>query len=229
MKSKWFNLKDKAITLRKKGYSIKNIESKLKIPRSTLSGWFKNVKLTQKQKDQLLLNWKNGLIIAQKKGGQWHYEQGQKRREKIRREVKEFTSTIRINKPIGELILATFYLAEGSKTENSFGIANSNPKILKGIINLLRFLYILDESKFRCSLHLRKDQEEKSLKTFWSNTLNIPESKFTKSQFDKRTIKKTYSHYKGVCVVNYFDMALQRRVLYIGDTLLDIFNENMGA
>ena len=121
--------------------------------------------------------------------------------------------------------MAAFYLAEGSKKESSFSIANSNSEILKGIINLLRYLYPIDESKFRCSLHLRSDQDEKELKSYWSKLLNIPETKFHKTQFDKRTIKKTYDHYKGVCVLYYHDMALQRRVLYIGERVLNIVNK----
>jgi len=228
MKSKWFNLKNKAISLRKKGLSIRYVEKKLGINRSTLSGWFKNVQLTQAQKDQLLFNWKNGLIAAQKKGGQWHFEQGQKRRTAIREEVESFVFNIRIDKIIGELMFATFYLAEGNKTEGAFGIANSNSKILRSVISLFRFLYPLDESKFRCSLHLRKDQDEKVLKKYWSEILQIPEEKFTKTQFDERAVKKTYDHYKGVCVVYYHDMALQRRILYLGDKLLEMIN-NLGG
>ena len=229
MKSKWFKLKETAISLRKKGFSIKHVEKKLGINRSTLSGWFKNIQLTQAQKDQLLLNWKNGLIAAQKKGSQWHMDQGNRRRTAIREEVQKFIPKEAFDQKTGELIMATFYLAEGGKKENSFAIANSNPAILKGIVTLLRYLYPLDESKFRCCLHLRSDQNEKELKSYWSKLLNIPEAKFHKTQFDKRTIKKTYENYKGVCLVNYFDMALQRRVLYIGDKLLSIIDKNMGA
>jgi len=229
MKSKWFNLKEKAISLRKKGFSIKHVEKKLDINRSTLSGWFKNVQLTNKQKEKLLQNWRDGLVAAQKKGSQWHRDQGNRRRTVIREEVDEFIPKKAFDQKTGELIMATFYLAEGGKKENSFAIANSNPAILKGIVNLLRYLYTLDESKFRCCLHLRSDQNEKELKSYWSKLLNIPETKFHKTQFDKRTITKTYENYKGVCLVNYFDMAIQRRVLYIGDKLLSIIDENMGA
>lgn len=226
MQSRFLPLKSRATSLRKRGLSIPYIENKLGIPRSTLSGWFKDIKLSTKQRKKLLSNWKNGLASARKKAASWHIEDGNKRRRAIKEEIEKFSSDIKIDKKIGELIMATFYLAEGGKTENSFVIANSNPEILKGIISLQRYLYKIDESKFRCALHLRKDQNEKILKNFWSKILDIPEFKFTKTQFDKRTIKKTYDHYKGVCVIHYFDMALQRRVLYLGDKLLEIINKN---
>jgi len=229
MESKHLALKSRATSLRKRGLSLGYIENKLKIPRSTLSGWCKNIKLSKKQKEKLFNNWKNGLANARVKAALWHKKDGDNRRLAIRRDVKNFISGINIDKKIGELIMAIFYLAEGGKKENNFSLANSNPDILKGIINLLRFLYKIDESKFRCVLHLRNDQDEKILKDFWSKTLNIPTIKFLKTQFDKRTIKKTYDHYKGVCVLIYYDMALERRILYLGDEILRIVNNNMGG
>ena len=53
MKSRWFELKSKAVRLRKSGKSIRFIEGKLGIPKSTLSGWFKNIELSNKQKKVL--------------------------------------------------------------------------------------------------------------------------------------------------------------------------------
>lgn len=222
MKSKWFKLKEEAVSLRRKGLSIGYIENKLGINRSTLSGWFKNIQLTELQKKQLIQNSRNGLIIAQKKGGQWNADQGNKRRAVIREEIEQLIPEQVLDKKTGELILAAFYLAEGTKQEGSFIIANSNSEILKGIAGLLRYLYPIDESKFRCCLHLRSDQNEKELKSYWSKLLNVPEEQFLKTQFDKRAIKKTYESYKGVCVLYYYDMALQRRILYLGEKVLSI-------
>ena len=45
MQSKWFELKPTAVKLRRKGFSIGKIEYNLGIPRSTLSGWLKNIEL----------------------------------------------------------------------------------------------------------------------------------------------------------------------------------------
>ncbi|MCX6718741.1 MAG: hypothetical protein NTY81_04070 [Candidatus Staskawiczbacteria bacterium] len=220
--------KESAIKLRKKGKSYRDIENILSVNRSTLNGWLKKIKLTKEQKNKLHNNWLNALVTARKKAVLWHNKGRNERREKAREEVEKFVSNIDIDKNIQEIILATLYLAEGGKTEDSFALANSNPEILLGVVNLLRKVFIIDESKFRCCLHLRKDQDEKILKIFWSKALDIPLAKFYKTQFDKRTVKKTYTHYKGVCVVNYLDMALQRRVLYLGEKLLKIINNNTG-
>jgi transposase len=220
--------KKSAIKLRKKGKSYRDIENILGVNRSTLSGWLKTIKLTKEQKNKLHNNWLNALVNARKKAVLAHNKGKNDRIEKVRQEVEKFVSDINIDKKIQEIILATFYLAEGGKTENCFALANSNPEILVSIMTLLKKTFTIDNSKFRCCLHLRKDQNEKALKRFWSKTLKIPHDKFLKTQFDKRTVKKTYHHYRGVCVLYYLDMALQRRVLYLGDKLLKIIN-NMGA
>lgn len=193
--------------------------------RSTLSGWLKNVELTQEQKEKLYQNWLSALVKARLKASYVHRIERLKRVKKIRQEVEEFTTGIEIDKVLGELIFSIFYLAEGTKRENTITIANLNPHLLKSFLNLFRFLYNPDEKKFRCCLHLRKDQSEIQLKKFWSKTLNIPIFKFHKTQFDKRTVKPTFDDYKGVCVLMYFDMALQRRILYLGEKLLKIMGK----
>jgi hypothetical protein len=217
------NKKRKAIILRKRGKSYRDIEKSLNINRSTLSGWLKDIKLNDKQKEELHNKWLNALAKAREKASLVHKKRRSDRREKIRKEVEDFY--LNIDDKIKEVIFATFYLAEGTKKEGSFAIANSNPLILKSLVNLLRSVYSINEAKFRCCLHLRKDQEENELKKFWSKLLNISKNKFGKTQFDKRTIKKTYDHYKGVCIVYYYDTALQRRVLYLGNKLLEIINK----
>lgn len=217
--------KDKAIQLRKKGRSIRDIEKFLGVARSTLSGWLKNVELTQEQKKKLHQDWLSALVEARLKAAHVNRTDRLKRIEKIKQEIEGFTTGIKIDKVLGELIFSIFYLAEGTKRENTITVANSNPNLLKSFLNLFRFLYNPDETKFRCCLHLRKDQLETQAKNYWSKVLNIPISKFYKTQFDKRTIKPTFDDYKGVCVLMYFDMALQRRILYLGEKLLEIMNK----
>jgi hypothetical protein len=228
MESQWYKLKNQAIALRRKGMSVRYVESKLHIPRSTLSGWFKDVKLTEKQQEKLFQDWESGLVQARKKAVVWHNQQRISRQQAIRTEVEDFFSDVIIDTKVAELILATFYLAEGGKTEDTFVLANSNALMLKGMVYLMRRLYKIDESKLRCTLHLRKDQDDARLKDYWSTLLKVPKQKFLKTQFDKRAIKKTHDYYKGVCVINYYDLALQRRILYLGEKILDTINNKGG-
>jgi predicted transcriptional regulator len=214
------NKKEKAIKLRKKGKSIREIEKILGIARSTLSDWLKNVKLSKEQIERLERRRLANLAKGRAKALLINKTAKLERIKKIQREVKKFMSEIKINKKLGELIFAIFYLAEGTKRENSITFANSDPNLLKAFLNLFRYLYRPNESRFRCCLHLRKDQPEEKLKNYWSRILKIPKSQFHKTQFDKRTIKPTFKDYKGVCVIIYFDINLQRRLLYLAENLI---------
>ena len=213
--------KEVAIALRLKGKSIRDIEATLKINRSTLSGWLRDVPLTPKQKKTLYKNWLLALQTARLKAMAVHQRNRLERINKIKADVDSFLSDFKMTKELGQLMFAVFYLAEGTKTEGQMSFANSNPNLLKAILTLFRNVSIPDESKFRCCLHLRKDQTDEKLKTFWSKLLQIPKSQFIKSQFDERTKNKTYPDYKGVCIIYYYDTAAQRRTMYMGKTLVN--------
>ena len=222
--------KEQAISLRKSGKSYSDIEVALNVRRSTLSGWLRKIKLSDKQKELLNTKRLEGLIKARVIASDVHKKGRLLRIKRIKKDASQFNSEIVLNKNLGELVFSVFYLAEGGKKENALIIANSKPAILKAFLKLLRFVYDIDESKIRCCLHLRKDQAEYDLLNFWSKTLGIAKKQFHKTQFDKRTTKPTYARYKGVCVVTYFDMSLQRRILYIGENLVQqMSNLNLGS
>jgi hypothetical protein len=215
MKSKWYELKPTAIKMRKTGCSIRDIEKTLNIPRSTLSGWFKNIKLTKKQKEQLQKNWKRGLIKARKKAAIWHKTQKQQRISQAKKEATSTLSKIDTkNKQILELALSMLYLGEGDKTKET-NMGSSNPFILKFFIRSLKILFDVNPSDITCQLHLRNDQNKKELIQYWSKELGIAPNKFNAWK-DKRTAKsKTYPDYKGVCIVRCGNIAIQRRIVYL--------------
>jgi len=217
MKSKWFEYKEAAIRLRKRGYSMNRIERKFGIARSTLSGWFKKVKLTRAQKQKLLQNSKVALIEARKKAVLWHNEQKRKRLEEAKFQAVNVLKNIDTeNKYILELTLSILYFGEGSKNTEETSIGSSDPLILKFFLSCLKKIYDFDINKIKCELHLRADQNPNKIKCFWTKELNLPLNNFKQVTFDKRTIgSKTYPSYKGVCVLRCGNVAIQRRLLFL--------------
>ncbi len=221
------NKKELAIKLRKKGKSIRAIENELGVAKSTLSGWLRNIKLSKQQKEKLHRNWLNALVEARKKASEFHRKQRLRKIREIKREVNTFISGIALNKTMAELIFAVFYLAEGSKTKDAVEIASANPKILFSFLKLFKSLYPIEESRIRCYLHLRLDQPEEKIKDYWSKLLSIPKSQFIKSQFDKRTNSPSYKDYRGVCTIYYCDVNIQRRIIAVGERLLQKIKTDM--
>ncbi len=222
MISKWFDKKEESISLRKRGFSIRDIENKLKIPRSTLSGWFKDIKLTKNQEKILNQKWKNALVNARKKSLIWHHAEKEKRINVAQSEATITFNKLDLNdKNVLELALAMLYLGEGAKT-NRTAIGNSDPRILRFFISSMEKLYGLNRNKVKCDLHLRADQNSLNMKKFWSLELNIPITNFSSISFDKRSIgKPTYGSYKGVCMLYYGNIAIQRKLVYLSKCYCD--------
>ncbi len=226
MLSRWSHLKQEALTLRENGTSITRIESSLKIPRSTLNGWFKTIQLSNEQKQVLLKNKLLALKNARLKTILWHNSQKANRLRVAEIQEKHILSKLNLNdNTILELALAMLYLGEGFKG-NQTGLGSSDPLILNFFITILTNVYTLDRNKIRCELHLRADQNPKELKVYWSKILNIPLSKFTYCTIDKRTINiPTYSTYKGVCSVVCGNVAIQRKLVYLSQRFCEIVNQ----
>lgn len=217
MKSKWFNLKPEAISFRKQGKSLPYIHTKLGIPKSTLSYWLKNVVLTNLQKKKLRKDWQDALTKARKGAVLWHNEEKARRLRSAETEGLSLLKNIDMNdNNISELVLAILYLGEGTKAKCETGMGSSDPLILKFFIACLRKIYKVPEEKIKCELHLRADQNPQEMIKFWSNELNIAEENFTRPYLDKRTAgKRTYTSYKGVCLVRCGNVAIQRKLVYI--------------
>lgn len=215
MKSQWFQHKEKAIALRKQGLSYREIENLLLVPRSTLSHWLRDIKLSDEQNQRLTQNYGNGLIKARVKASQWHKAQKVLRLQKAKDEAESVLKEIVINDNLVELAAAMLYLGEGAKN-NTTAIGNSNPLILKFFIAVLRKKYGLSLEQIRCELHLRADQKPGEIKEYWSKELGLPLTNFRTIVFDHRTAgRPTYPSYKGVCIINCGNIAIQRKLIYL--------------
>lgn len=216
MRSKWTHIKEEAISLRRQGCSLKDIESRLGIARSTLSGWLRTVELTSQQRVKLDLRWRNALIDARKKAVAWHNAEKAKRFEIAIKSANMSLSLIKNDICTIELALALLYLGEGFKKNYGLGMGNSDPLILKFFLKAISDIYKIDRNKVRYDLHLRADQDPDEMRKFWSKELGIPQSRCITVSMDKRTIgRPTYSDYKGVCVINCGNIAIQRKLVYL--------------
>jgi len=230
VQSRWIHLKEKAVALRKEGKSIVFVESSLGIPRSTLSGWFRSVRLSREQKEALHAGWKLGLSVARRKAVNWHNSQKKERLDTASENAKKVLSKIDLkDRALLDLTLAMLYFGEGSKKQTT-GIGNSDPLVLKFFIHALKILYPFCIQYIKCELHLRMDQDDEEMKSFWSVEIGVPVEHFRKTSYDKRTQgKPTYGSYKGVCIVNCGNVAIQRELVYLSRSYCEAMLQNAGG
>lgn len=230
MKSNWFHLRTRAVNLRKQGKSIRHIESSLGIPRSTLSGWLKNIKLTTYQQKVLSNNHKIALVRARKIALLWHNQQKTNRLKLAENEAEKTLIKTGNSLETVELALAFLYLGEGFKKSPRTGMGNSDPLILKFFLQILLKFYKIKLEKIRFELHLRADQDPQKIKKYWAKELKISPSSFKSVSIDKRTIGKiTFKDYKGVCVIDCGNIAIQRKLVYIGRKFCEKTLNNLGG
>ncbi len=201
--------------MRKNGISMTQIERKLGIPRSTLSGWFKDVRLTEKQRTQLMQNSRDGWQKARQRAVESHNTKKSLRLMHAEKEALAVLEKIDTSPEVLDLAFAMLYFGEGAK-KNLTAIGSSDPVMLRFALFVLKKNYGLSVDGMRFDLHLRADQDPTTSKQYWARALNVPVEKFKYVAFDKRTIgKPTRDGYKGVCLIACGNIAIQRKLIYL--------------
>ena len=230
VKSKWFEYKDEVRELRRKGVSMTVIERQYGIPRSTLSGWFKDIHLNETDRTKLMKNSQDGWLLARKNAVTAHRAMKQKRLDDANKHASAALDKLPLTAEILDLAFAMLYLGEGAKN-NTTSIANSNPMVLRFVLSVLYTNYSVQPHQIRCDLHLRADQHGDTLKQYWANELKLPLSCFKYIAYDKRSKgKPTFDHYKGVCVISCHQIAIQRKLISLYNQFCTkVSNEILGV
>ena len=206
-------LQKKVITLRTHGKTYSEIQKKLKvfIPKSTLSYWCRNVPLPLDYQRRIQDYNKFNLNKARKIALAVNKIKREEHLQSIANRNRHLSGILK-NQDVAKVALSILYLGEGFKSfkRGSLAFGNSDPFIISLFLKLLRCCYNLDESKFRCTLQCRADQNVKKLEKFWSYITEIPLPQFYKARIDPRTIGKPSEKldYKGVCRIDYFSADL---------------------
>ena len=213
--------KDKARKLRHDGWSLGEINLKMKVPKNTISGWVKDIRLTNQQAKRIREKIVNSGIIGRPLAVQVNRKKIEQWKRNIRDSVKNFENIFLKNPELGKLVCGLLYLCEGAKYPSTRGLifANSDPEIIKCFLSLLRRFFNIREEKLRCRIMHRCDQNIKKLNKHWSRLTKIPLKQFFKTTPDKRTSGKPTlkENYKGVCSIQYSDTTLQFELQSIGE------------
>jgi len=168
-------LKLKAIALRKKGLSYREIQQEVSVSKSTLSLWLKTVSLTPTQRERLYT--KQISILAE--GPQSQKERRLREIEKIIVDAEQ-----EIKNPLSfetyQLFGAALYWAEGAKT-NGCAIVNSDPHLILFMVRWLEKVFEIHPSTLKAWLNIYPQQNDEDVKKFWSRLTDIPVGNFGKS------------------------------------------------
>ena len=185
--------------MRKEGYSIKDICIQLNLPKSTVSIWCNDIELTKAQYT-VLMNRKEPAIRQGQINGAKRNKQN--RLDKIARYEKEalekIPSLLQGEYYIAGLIL---YLAEGSKKNRDVDFVNSDPLVIKFMLNWFYHFFKLTPRNFvfRVAINQIHRNRDEILKSYWAKFLHVPREQFRKTVFLKSKQNKRYENHD-----NYF-------------------------
>jgi len=208
MISQYDKFKSRATQLRQTGKTYGEIRRIIKepIPKSTLSYWFHYLVLTKQCQEKLNKTALKNIQKARLKALSVNKVKRENYVQNVRNRVSCLLPKIK-DKGVAKIALAMLFLGEGGKTaKGSVVFGNSDPVVIKIFLSLLRYCYKINESRFRCTLQCRADQNIGQLEKFWSLITKIPPLQFYKARVDPRTIGKPSKNpnYKGVCRIDYF-------------------------
>ncbi len=209
--------KNKAIFYRKKGFSIKEISDKLLVSKSTISLWVRDLELGENAKKILL----NKSTLGQIKSQEAHRLATQLKREDATKFGIEIVNKYKKNKSNDLILCALIYNCEGAKSEHDLvSFTNSSPLLLKTFLKFFRSAFILNENKFRVCLHLHKYHNEKEQLSFWSKTLRIPLSQFSKVFIKPNSGLYKKDGYRGCVRIRYCDVSLARKLMAVANVFM---------
>jgi hypothetical protein len=216
-------IRERARELRRAGFTYPEILAELggDIPQPTLQGWVKDIELTTEQKARIKQLELEGSARGRAFGALWNRKQKENRLQEARAQTEPHAKRLAKDREALQLMAAALYIGEGSKSEGSFSLSNSDPKVIQTWMALLRRNFDIDEAKFRCQLAISEGMNEEDLKEYWSKVTGVPVNQFIKGSIKKNPGSKRRDGYKGVCIVHYYSLAVRRYLDALAQGVID--------
>lgn len=192
--------RNKAIELRKRGWTYNEIQRELSVAKSSLSLWFKDLHLTEREMDQLRSRKDSNRGRGRAKAAASN-RANRLERQKILISQSEHEFLKRRWDPLF-LVGVALYWSQGVKTASSVQFVSSDPEMVKTFVMWLEKFENAPRINLAYRLFIHTPYYPGECENFWSKHLNISLSCF------KKTIYKQTSHpikpksdYKGALKV----------------------------
>ena len=198
------SLKEKAINLRKQGFSYSEILEQIPVAKSTLSSWLTSVNLSKKQEQRLTEKKLASIKIGARRMHELRMERWNKLKNDGEKEIKKLTRNEKW------LIGISLYWAEGSKEKevgSATGIkfSNSDPAMILLFKNWLKDFLKITDDKIKYELYIHEKADWKKASQFWSSKLKTPQKDirvYFKPHNSNPKRKNIDENYKGLIRIN---------------------------
>jgi len=187
--------------LRREGLSIKEIERRLRVSRSSVSLWVRDIELTPEQHAALQMC--NPIYNAQRSGTAKLRERG-----RLRRRTYQLAGRRRI--AAGDPLYVAgcmLYWGEGAKSRNYAALSNADPEVIRLFGRFMRECFGVADGQMRVTCHLFADHvsKQRGVEQYWLDVLGLPQvclrksvvNRYSRSSQRKRVNRLPY----GTCKV----------------------------
>lgn len=156
---------------------MREIADILRVSRSSVSVWVRDIELSVAQHEALRR--RNPIYNGQRLGAIVRSRQARDRRLGWQEEGR----TKARNDDRLHVAGCMLFWAEGSKHRNGVDFCNSDPDMMRFFVRFLRCCYAVADEKMRVSCNLFADhlERQREIERFWLRTLDLPDSSLRKS------------------------------------------------
>lgn len=211
--------KEKAIGLRKQGFSYSEILKDINVAKSTLSLWLRDVGLAKRHKERL----SRRKLDAALRGAQRRREQ---RRDAIAEINKKALQDIhKVSRRELWLSGVMLYWAEGSKEKegrpgSGIRFTNSDPWMIKIFLKWLSDIAHIDREQIYFEIYIHENSKNSipKVRRYWAQVTRYPLARFSSVYFKKDKVKtmrkNTGDSYYGLLRVKVrMSSILQRKIM----------------
>lgn len=192
---------ERARELRAEGKTLAEIAAALRVSRSSVSLWVRDVVFTPKPRQRPTFVSPHPFHLAKLAEIDEMNRRGAER-------VSQFSDDATFAAGIA------LYAGEGSKTEGCVRFANSDPAMMRFFCTWLRRHFEIDEARLRVQVYLHQGLDLDAAERFWSRLTAVPRDHFTKSYraVPDPSIRRN-KHEHGCCYVSYSCTRTHRAIM----------------
>lgn len=183
-------VRDRALKLRLVGKSYNEINKVLGVPKSTLSGWFKDVVLSDAARTRLVSRTRLGSLVLAKRN-KMQTQRAEERARKTKSAAKKEVPTLTRRDML--VIGAVLYWAEGYKRlkikdgkermDHKISFVNCDAEMVSIFIRFLQNVLGISPEKIRLTMRLFAHINEDEARVYWMRTTGLPRERFFKTTY----------------------------------------------
>ncbi len=181
----------RALQLRMLGRSYTEIQKEVKVSKSTLSLWLRDVVISDEAKSRLERRERAGAMKALLRRNKLQTHLARKRAEASK--LRGLSSIPRMNQRDLRIVGAVLYWAEGYKrlsvkdgkerTWHVISFVNADPNMIRTFIHFLTSTLEVPLARIRLVMRLYPHINEKMARMYWTRVTKLPETCFKKTSF----------------------------------------------